>query len=445
MADYDVFVIGTGSAGSAAASVCSASGLKTAIADRRPFGGECAQRGCNPKKLLTGVAEIVDKSIKMKGKGISRPAEINWQEMIDYKNSLIEDIPQSSKKSFEKAGIDTFLGICSFAGENTINIDGSKKVTADKIVIAAGAEPVDLNIEGKEHLTKSEEFLEIKELPEKILFVGGGYISFEFAHVAKRAGSEAVILNDTERPLENFEEFVVDKMLYATRDDGIDVKLKSPVVGIEKVNGSYKVKTEKGKEYEADLVVHGAGRVPALDRLNLDKGNIKRDKKGVVIEENLQSVSNPDVYVAGDANGRGIPLTPVASMEGYVAGHNISSDHDTKPDYRVVPRVAFTLPPIASVGLNEKEAKKAGKEFHVSSDAPENWFYTKLHGYRNLGYKILIEKKSGEILGAHILGYNSDEIINIFSIAMSVKMPVNVLLSSTYAFPTFGYDIGYMF
>ncbi|MGM0442292.1 MAG: dihydrolipoyl dehydrogenase family protein, partial [Elusimicrobiota bacterium] len=415
MEDYDVFVIGTGSAGSSVASICNRAGLKTAIADNRPYGGTCSQRGCNPKKLLVSTAEIVDKSRKMKDKGIRTASNINWEDLINYKNSIIKNIPQSSEENYENSGIDTFHGKCSFKDENTIKVEESKTVTADKIVIATGARPMPLNIEGEKYLTTSDAFLNIKDLPEKIVFVGGGYISFEFSHVVNRAGSEAVILNDTERPLVNFEEFVVDELLEATRDIGIDVKLNSRVVSIEKENDEYKVKTKSGDEYKADLVVHGAGRIPALDALNLEKGNIERDKKGVVIGDNLQSVSNPDVYVAGDANGRGIPLTPIASMEGYVVGHNISRDHDTRPVYKGVPSVVFTLPPLASVGLSEKEAKDSDKKYKISSGAPETWFYTKLHGYKSLAYKILVEEDTGKILGAHLLGYNSDEVINMFS------------------------------
>ncbi|MGM0568765.1 MAG: dihydrolipoyl dehydrogenase family protein, partial [Elusimicrobiota bacterium] len=322
MSDYDVFVIGTGTAGSTAASICKNAGLHVGIADRRPFGGTCAQRGCDPKKLLVGAAEIVDKSRKMKGKGIFSDATIDWQDLIRYKNTLIDGVPKAKQKSFDKASIDSFKGECSFVGKNKIEIEGERVVSADKIVIATGAEPLMLNVPGWDTLTTSDKFLRLQNLPDKIIFVGGGYISFEFAHLAARSGADTVILNDTERPLAKFENFLVDKLVKASRYSGVDVKLNEQVTVIEKKGDRFMVETKGGSKYEAGLAVHGAGRIPAVNRLKLDRAGIDADKKGIIINDRLQSVSNPDVYVAGDANGRGIPLTPVAAMEGSIVGHN---------------------------------------------------------------------------------------------------------------------------
>src|SRR5258707_4016982 len=194
MRKFDVVVIGTGSAASAVASRCRSAGWQVAVIDSRPFGGTCALRGCDPKKVLVGAAEALDWVRRMKGKGIQvEKLQIDWQELIRFKRSFTEPVPKNREEGFAKAGIATFHGPARFVGPSSVQVNDDV-LEGRHVVIAAGQKPADLKIPGTEHLTTSDRFLELDELPQRILFIGGGDIAFEFAHVAVRAGAKGTIV-----------------------------------------------------------------------------------------------------------------------------------------------------------------------------------------------------------------------------------------------------------
>ena len=232
--EFDVIAIGTGSAASAVAVRCREAGWQVAIVDARPFGGTCALRGCDPKKVLVGAAEAVDWIRRMKGKGIrAAKLQIDWPELMRFKRSFTEPVPKRREDGFAKAGIAAFHGRARFVGPTTVQL-GEETLEARFVVIAAGMVPVDLKIPGAEHATTSDQFLELNKLPRRILFVGGGYIAFEFAHVAARAGSQVTVLHRGPRPLALFDPDLVDQLVERTRELGIDVHLGTKAIGIEK-------------------------------------------------------------------------------------------------------------------------------------------------------------------------------------------------------------------
>src|ERR1700724_740567 len=293
---FDVIAIGTGSAASAVSSRCREAGWQVAIVDSRPFGGTCALRGCDPKKVLVGAAEAVDWIRRMKGKGIqAEKLQIDWPELMRFKCSFTESVPKRREDGFAKAGIAAFHGRARCAGPTTVQV-GEEILEGRYVVIAAGEAPADLQIPGAEHLTTSDQFLELNELPRKILFVGGGYIAFEFAHVAAVAGSQVTILHRGKRPLALFDPDLVDQLVERTGELGIDVHLGTEAIGIEKNSGQLTVQALAAGEsatFQTDMVVHSAGRVPEINDLNLDSAGIEWEKRGVLVNEFLQSVSNP--------------------------------------------------------------------------------------------------------------------------------------------------------
>jgi glutathione reductase (NADPH) len=239
---FDVVVIGTGEAASPVASRCRCAGWQVAVIDSRPFGGTCALRGCNPKKVLVGAAEAVDWVRRMKGKGI-RPEEIriDWQELMRFKRSFTEPVPKSQEEGFARAGIVSFHGRARFVGPSSIQVKDNV-LEGRYVVVAAGQKPADLKIPGAEHLTTSEQFLELEELPKRILFIGGGYIAFEFAHVAVRAGAQVTIAHRGPRPLPRFDPDLVDQLVKSSRELGVDVQLGTEVMGVEKSSGQLVVR-----------------------------------------------------------------------------------------------------------------------------------------------------------------------------------------------------------
>jgi glutathione reductase (NADPH) len=340
-----------------------------------------------------------------------------------------------------------FHGRARFVDPATLEV-GDTTVSGRHVVIAAGARRATLGIDGEEHLTSSTEFLELDALPRRVVFVGGGYIGFEFAHISARAGAEVQIFHRSARPLPRFEPDLVAQLVEATRSLGVDVQLESTVEAIERHEDelTVHVRTESGtRAVKADLVVHSAGRVPEIDDLALDRAGIAFGNDGVTVNEYLQSVSNPDVYAAGDAvDSGGFRLTPVAGMQGrVVAGNLLQGNHDT-PDYRGIPSVVFTTPPLSRVGLDEAGARELGLRFRVNRGDTSGWYTSRRMGLEHTGYKVLVEEDTDRVLGAHLLGANSEEVINIFALAIRAGLRATDLAGFVYTYPTASSDTGYM-
>ncbi len=445
---FDIVVIGSGSGGSSVAHKCRKEGWEVAIIDSRPFGGTCALRGCDPKKVLVGAAELIDWNRRMRENGIvGNASEIDWQELMRFKRTFTEPVTANREQAFAKAGIATFHGRAKFLDSTTVQV-GDDILSGKFVHIAAGAKPANLGIRGEEHLITSTDFLELNELPSEIVFVGGGYIGFEFAHIAARASSSVKIIHRGERPLEGFDADLVQRLIEATNDAGIEIILGSSVETVETEGEKFIVQTSSKNShmsFKADIVVHSAGRTPDIDDMNLEKAGIEYGKRGIRVNEYLQSVSNPLVYAAGDAaDSEGLPLTPVASLEGRIAASNILKGNHIHPDYTGVPTVVFTIPPLSAVGLTEKEAANQGLKFKVKYEDTSGWYSSRRVGLNYSAYKTLVEEDTGHILGAHLLGVHAEEMINIFALAIRSGLTARDLKRMIYAYPTSDSDISYM-
>ena len=310
------------------------------------------------------------------------------------------------------------------------------------VVIAAGEIPADLEIPGAEHLTTSDQFLELDELPRRILFIGGGYIAFEFAHIAALAGSQVTILHRGSRPLALFDPDLVDQLVERTRELGIEVHLGTEAIGIEKSSGQLIVRAvacEKTGVFQTDMVMHAAGRVPEISDLNLDAAGIDWDTRGVRVNEFLQSVSIPAVYAAGDAAASGgSPLAPVASYEGLIVAANLLQGNHQRPNYLGIPSVVFAVPPLAAVGLTERGASEQKLKFKVKTEMTSAWYSSRRVAETYSGYKVLVEEGTDRILGAHILGSEAGEVINLFALAIRSRMRATDLKHMLFAYPTSG-------
>ncbi len=456
---FDLIVIGTGVAASTVAWKCHSAGWSVAVIDSRPFGGTCALRGCDPKKVLVGAAEVIDLNQRMESKGIinSNSIKILWPNLMRFKRSFTEPVPKEREEQFSKAGIITFHGRARFVASTTIKVDDTHTLNGRQIVIASGAEPMKLNISGEENIFKSDQFMELDELPSKIVFVGGGYISFEFAHIAARAGADVTILHRGNRPLNNFDPYLVDILVQRTRELGIDVHLQTKVQEIESseakksrdsrfiVHSSNTTDGEK-QEISAGMVIHGAGRVPEIDDLDLAIAGIESEnKRGVKVNEYLQSVSNPAAYAAGDAAASGgLQLTPVATYEGEIVAANMLGGNHIIPNYKGIPSVVFTIPPLASVGLQEEAARNQGLRFKTNKADTSSWYSSRRVGENHSGYKVLIEEDTERVLGAHILGSHAEEVINLFAIAIRLGIKAGDIKHAIFTYPTNTSDVSYM-
>ncbi len=445
--EFDLVVLGTGGAGSVAARQCKRAGWEVAVIDSRPFGGTCALRGCDPKKVLVGVADVMDWLRRMQDYGISSSElRLQWQDLMRFKRTFTDSVPENREQSFARAGIAAFHGPARFVDSTTVQV-GSDTLKGRHVLIATGARPAPLHIPGEEHVTLSDGFLEMEQLPPRIVFIGGGYISFEFAHIVARAGVRPTILHRGPRPLVRFDPDLVDRLVSASREVGIDVQLDTQVEGIESIASGLIVATSiKGhkRKFEADLVVHGGGRVPNIDSLDLKAAAVRYDPRGVIVNEFFQSVSNPVVYATGDCANSGPPLTPVAGRESKIAAENMLKGNHATLDYTGVSSVVFTIPPLASVGLQEDEARKQNLDFEVKQADTAGWYASRRVNEKHSAYKVLVEKNSGRILGAHLLGNHTDELINLFALAIRFDLRSDDLKDLMYAYPTHGSNIPYM-
>ncbi len=445
----DLVVLGTGSAAQSVAYPCREAGWSVTVIDNRPFGGTCQLRGCDPKKVLVGVSEVTDWARRMHGRGMpGSPGSIDWPEMMAFKRTFVDGVPEANEAGFRQAGIETVHGRARFTGPTTLRV-GDDVHEAAHVVVATGARHAPLGIAGEEHLVTSTGFLELPALPRRVLFVGGGYIAFEFAHVAARAGSQVRVVHRGPRPLEAFDPDLVDQLLVTTRELGVEVVLDTTVTGVERRGDELVVATASragSGEFVADLVVHAAGRVPEIDDLDLEAGGVARaEGGGIEVDHHLQSVTNPAVYAAGDAVASGgFPLTPVAGMQGGVVAANLLEGNARTPDYAGIPSVVYTTPPLARVGLDEATADARGLAYTVRQDDTTGWYSSRRVALAHSGYKTLVEDGTGKVLGAHLFGHHAEEVINLFGIAIRTGLTAGDLKDMIYAYPTASSDIGYM-
>ncbi len=447
-ANVDLLVVGTGSAAGAVAYKCRSAGWTVTVIDSRPFGGTCQLRGCDPKKVLVGGAELVDWDRRMQGNGVPAPGlTIDWPDLMRFKRTFTDPVPEQNERSFANAGIGMLHGRARFVDRTTLRVE-DQTITGRHVVIAGGARRATLNIPGESHLTTSTQFLELDRLPGQIVFVGGGYIAFEFAHVAARAGAQVQIVHRGARPLERFDPDLVERLVQATRELGVEVHLNTHVESIERLADRVVVHASTGQSartFEADMAVHSAGRVPEIDDLDLEAADVAWEKSGVSVNEYLQSISNPAVYAAGDAVASGgFPLTPVASMQGAIVASNLLKGNHGTPDYRGIPSVVFTVPPLAGVGLQEAAARQQGLRFTTRQEDTSAWYSSRRVGLRHSGFKVLVEEGTERILGAHLLGVHAEEVINLFALAIRTSLKASDLKHMLYSYPTSSSDVAYM-
>ncbi len=445
---FDLIVLGTGAGGGAPASRCAKAGWHVAIIDDQPAGGTCALRGCDPKKVLVGAAQLVDSQNRMRANGVHGAARIEWAELMAFKRSFTNPVPKQREQGYKDAGIIFYSGRAEFVAPDRISINESV-LEAEHIVIATGAAPAVLDIEGESNVRTSTDFLELDSLPPRVALIGAGYISFEFAHIVQRAGSQAIVLGRSQ-PLRQFDRDLVNRLIEHSRETGIEVMLDTDVTGVRRTDAGFTIdfRTPAGSgSVDASLVFHGGGRVPNTVGLNSAAGAVRVDERGgILVNDFLQSVSNPRVYAAGDVvlPKGSAPLTPVGGHEGEVVAHNLLHGNSRSPDYRAIPSVVFTIPALASVGLTEEEANSQKIPVEVKSTDTRSWYSARRIGEPASMFKTIVDTRTNTLIGAHLLGPHAEEIINIFAIAIRNNLPASELRHMIYAYPTSSSDIPYM-
>ncbi|MBF4985076.1 NAD(P)/FAD-dependent oxidoreductase [Nonlabens mediterrranea] len=442
MENFDVFIFGTGTAGQLVAKECAATGKKVGIIDIREYGGVCSQRGCDPKKLLLASSEAFELSKNMKTDGIAGALKINWRDAFNYARRYTNDIPQNTEKDLKKKGIKCYHGEASFKDSHTIILDG-EEIRADHFVIATGMQPLSLGIPGEKYALTSGEFFNLKDVPEKVIFVGGGYIGMEFGHMLCRAGSKVTIIDKGDQILSPFEAFTSNLLEEESIKMGINIIKNAQVSSIEKIDNRYCVYyaiDDQIHQVTTDCVFNTAGRVPSIDKLNLALANVVTNQDGILVNSKLQSTSQAHIYACGDISSKSLPLTPLSSIEAKVVADNLNGKNRDL-EIPSIPSSVFTIPQCSGIGLTENQAVAENKSFHTIEKDTSGWFNNKRINSPLYGYKIIIENETHKILGAHIVGPEAAEQINMFAIAMKADMSFENLKNVIFNYPTWGNDI----
>lgn len=450
MKNFDVVVIGAGTGGQTAAMELAAEGYKVAMieASDEP-GGICALHGCQAKKWFYEAAETVARCNHLQDRGILSQPKVDWNTILQQKNKFTEKIADNTVANLKGYGITYFNEHAVFIDHTTIKA-GSVTIQAQYFIIATGAYPVRLPFEGSEHIITSNDFLALKSLPERIGFIGGGFISFEFAHFAARLGStqdQLHILEANDRVLGPFDNDIVDQLAAASKEEGIIIHTGIAVEKITRSDTGFEIILSSSDSITVDLVVNGAGRIPNIDQLDLEAAGVEFGRKGIVVDQYMKT-SNKNIFAVGDCAAT-LQLARVADMEGKTAARTILSELEgdqKKPvSYSAVPAVLFTYPQLGMVGKTEQELQEDGIKYWKTEDYNLSFPTYRRLGLRHCSYKILVDENN-KILGAHFLSDNTTGLVYTFALAMRQGMSVDQLHENSILapYPSRESDILYM-
>ena len=421
--DYDLFVIGGGSGGVRASRIAAAHGAKVAVAEEYRVGGTCVIRGCVPKKLLIYGAHFAEDLHDARRFGWNVPeCSFDWTVLRDNVLAEVDRLNAAYTSTLDSHGVEVILERATVSGPNEVTLASGRKISAGKILIASGARPLVPQCPGHEHGITSNEVFHLDHLPRRVLIAGAGYIANEFAGIFNELGSKVTLINRSDVILRGYDEQIRDRLLQISMTKGIDFRFHAEFRGIEKqADGTLKVKMTNHEDLEVDCVLFATGRVPNTDGLGLAEAGVKLDSDGAVVvgDDNRSSVAS--IFAVGDVTNR-VQLTPVAIREGQAFADSEFGGKPTLVDYACIPAAVFSHPPIAGVGMTESQAKqKYGTVKVYTSDFRPMKNVLAGRNERAL-YKMICEPTSGKVLGLHMIGPDSPEILQAAAVAVKAGL-----------------------
>lgn len=430
--DFDVIVIGATSAGYISSYKLAKEGKRVALVDFHEYGGSSVKGYCDSKKYLIEAASINHSLNHLLGSGIDGFSKIDWNKLVFNKNEFLDSDFKKIIELFKKENIEILNGYTEFVDKDSLSVD-EKIYRADKYIIASGNRPKKLFIDGNTHIKSWDDFISLEWLPKSIVFIGGGIISFELAHIAKQAGSKVTIAHRNQTYLKNFEQDLVKDLIESSKKDGIRFVDDFEIKKIKESQNGYRLVSTSNQVLEAQMVFQAIGTTPNIEDLNLDIVGVNVNERGIVVNSHMQT-SNPNIYAVGDVVDS-LMLAMVTDIEVNVAVRNILNDLEKEIDYSIVPTTIFTLPPLSSIGKTQKELDENSIEYTIRYEQTQNWLSSKSINQKHSSFKIYLDKDDF-ILGAHILGHNSSEIINIFLMAMKYNIKAKDLTEVFWSYPT---------
>lgn len=417
--DYDYFVIGAGSGGVRSARIAAEHGAKVGIAEGRHYGGTCVNIGCVPKKLFTYASDYGPAFEDAKGFGweLSEKPKFNWKTLIENKNKEISRLNGIYQNLLKNAGVITYDGMACFKNDHTVVIN-NQEITADKILIATGGKPRLPSYTGAEHAIISDDAFYLNDLPEHIVIEGGGYIGVEFAHIFHGLGLKVTLIHRGEQILRGFDQDIRDFLAIEMKKQDINIILNTNIDEIEPKDGKYVVKLDNSQHVECGLVFSAIGRIPNTQDLGLKNIDIYHKDNGQIIVNDQYQTNIPHIYAVGDVTDR-LNLTPVALGEGHVLADRLFNNQPERSiSYDNIPTAVFSNPPIGTVGLSEEDARAKGHEVVIYKSNFKPMRHTLSGRDERTLMKLVVDKKTDKILGAHMCGADAPEIMQGIGIAV---------------------------
>jgi glutathione reductase (NADPH) len=435
--DYDLFAIGGGSGGVRAARFAANLGVKVALAEERYLGGTCVNVGCIPKKLFSYASHFAEDFSNAKGYGwkVGEP-HFDWQMLVANKDREIRRLNSVYENLLKKAGVTTFFGHAEIIDEHTIEVE-NVRYTSEKILVATGGWPYVPDFPGSEHAITSNEVFYLEKLPSNVVIVGGGYIAVEFAGILNGLGCKTHQIYRGAMFLRGFDLDTADFLATQMQNKGINVRFNSQVASIKKSDKRYQVLLDSGEQIDTDLVMYATGRTPMTAGLGLEScGVIVDHNNAVVVDENYRT-SCSSIFAIGDVTNR-INLTPVALAEGMALVAHLYQENKNPVSYDYIPCAVFSNPNLASVGYDEKSARKKFGDVAIYQSSFKALKHTLTENSEKTFMKLIVNQADDKVIGAHMVGPDAGESIQGIAIALKAGATKKIFDQTIGIHPTSG-------
>ena len=420
--DFDLLVIGAGSAGVRAARIAAGHGARVAIVEEHRIGGTCVIRGCVPKKLLVYGAHFAEDLVDAENFGwCIDGARFEWSTLRDNVLAEVTRLSEIYTQTLANHNVKIHHGHAVVTDANSIRLD-DQTLTAGTLLIATGARPEMPDFPGREHAITSNEAFHLPSLPQRIAIVGAGYIANEFAGVFHGLGSKVTLINRSDQILRGYDQQIRDRLLQISMAKGIQFQLNTSIERIDKdKDGALTLSLSGGMTLACDAVLIATGRIPNTDGLDLESAGVQLDRRGGVCVDGTNRSTCPSIYAVGDVTNR-IQLTPVAIREGHAFADSVFGNRPTQLDYTCIPSAVFSHPPLAAVGMTESEARnKLGEVKVYTADFRPMKNVLAGRDERAL-YKIVVDAATEKIVGAHLIGPDAPEILQMMAVAVKAGL-----------------------
>lgn len=414
----DFFVVGGGSGGVRAARIAANHGAKVAIAEESRYGGTCVIRGCIPKKLFVYASEFSHVETDGKAYGWDFKGSFDWKTLLANKNAEVDRLNGIYGKILGDAGVEVLNGRATLLSPSEIRV-GDDVYEAEHILIATGGRPSCPDIPGRELAITSNEAFHLESLPKHITIVGAGYIGLEFSGIFRGMGVEVSVVHHRKEALRGFDEDLRHEVTKNLAKDGVELLMETEIVCIERADdGSLRYQCQQGDWHESDVVMFATGRVPNTANMGLEEAGVKLGENGEILIDDYGQSSVPNIWAVGDCTDR-LQLTPVAIREGQTVADNLFSKSEARAtfDHSTVPTAIFSIPPAATVGLTEAEAR-AVHDVDIYKTRFRPLFHTITGRDSKVMIKMIVDRPTQKVVGLHMVGDHAADIIQTAAIAI---------------------------